>query len=235
MWREVLDDVIRKTLSGFEERLAAFGPNLLAMIMILGTGIVAAGLVRLGLKVLLPRLRFDRFAERVGLAAVLAKGGIQSAPSNVVATVLAWAVLAVFVLLAIGALNLQIAMDLVSQAFSYLPQLLIAAALLVLGALLAAFLRRSVLIAAVNAGLPSARFLAGAVNTAVLVLFVAMALDHLGVGRHIILAAFTILFGGVVLALALAFGLAGRDMAREFLEKLSRRAPEPPGDELHHL
>jgi hypothetical protein len=235
MWKEVLDDVIRKTLSGFEERLAAFGPNLLAMIVILAAGVLAAGLVRLGLRVLLPRLRFDRFAERVGLAAVLAKGGILSAPSSVVATVLAWAVLAIFVLLAIGALNLQIAMDLVSRAFSYLPQLLIAAALLVLGALLAAFLRRSVLIAAVNAGLPSARFLAGAVHSAVLVLFVAMALEHLGVGRQIILASFTILFGGVVLALSLAFGLAGRDMARGFLERLSRRPPEEPRDGLHHL
>jgi Conserved TM helix len=214
MWKEVLDDVIRKTLSGFEERLAAFGPNLLAMIVILAAGLVAASLVRLGLKLLLPRVRFDRFAERIGLGAVLAKGGIGSAPSSVVATVLAWAVLAIFVLLAIGALNLQIAMDLVSRAFSYLPQLLIAA---------------------VNAGLPSARFLAGAVHTAVLVLFVAMALEHLGVGRQIILASFTILFGGVVLALALAFGLAGRDMAREFLERVSRRPSEPPRDELHHL
>ena len=58
---------------------------------------------------------------------------------------------------------------------------------------------------------------------------------HLGVGRQIILASFTILFGGVVLALSLAFGLAGRDMARGFLERLSRRPPEDPRDGLHHL
>jgi hypothetical protein len=107
---------------------------------------------------------------------------------------------------------------------------------LALGALVSAFLRRSVLIAAVNAGLPSARLLAGGVQTALMVLFSAMALEHLGVGRQIIVVSFTIVFGGVVFALALAFGLAGRDLARGFLERLVRRpGEEEKPDELHHL
>ncbi|HET7294516.1 MAG TPA: hypothetical protein VFM88_18975, partial [Vicinamibacteria bacterium] len=138
--------------------------------------------------------------------------------------------------LAIGALNLQFAMDLLSRTLSYVPQVIIAGALLALGALVSAFLRRSVLIAAVNAGLPSARLLAGGVHTALMVLFVAMALEHLGVGRQIIVVSFTILFGGVVFALSLAFGLAGRDLARDFLERLVRGpAPEEKPDDLRHL
>jgi len=108
--------------------------------------------------------------------------------------------------------------------------------LLILGTLVAGFLRRSVLIAAVNAGLPSARLLAGGVHTALMVLFVAMALEHLGVGRQIILVSFTILFGGVVLALALAFGLAGRELARPFLQSLVRRpGAEDARDEIDPL
>jgi len=233
--KEVLDEVVRKTLSGFNERLEAFGPNLLAMLVILAVGVLAALAVRVVVRLLLPRVGFDRFAARAGLTVVLQKGGITSPPSSVMAVALAWAVLGVFVLLAVGALNLEIAMDLVSRSFSYLPQLLIGAAILVLGSLVSAFLRRSVLIAAVNAGLPSARLLAGGVHTALMILFVAMALEHLGVGRHIILASFTILFGGVVFALALAFGLAGRDLAREFLERVARRREEKPGDDLRHL
>jgi hypothetical protein len=127
-------------------------------------------------------------------------------------------------------------MDLVSRAVTYLPRVLIALALVLLGALVSAFLRRSVLIAAVNAGLPSARILAAAVHTALMILFAAMALEQLGVGRQVILTSFTILFGGGVFALSLAFGLAGRDLAREFLERLLRpRAPEDKGDGLHHL
>ena len=233
--KEVLDEVVRKTLSGFNERLEAFGPNLLAMLVILAVGLLAALAVRVVVRLVLPRVGFDRFASRAGLTVVLQKGGITSPPSNVMAVALAWAVLGVFVLLAIGALNLEIAMDLVSKSFSYLPQLLIGAAILILGSLVSAFLRRSVLIAAVNAGLPSARLLAGGVHTALMILFVAMALEHLGVGRHIILASFTILFGGVVFALSLAFGLAGKDLAREFLERVARRREEKPGDDLRHL
>jgi hypothetical protein len=235
MW-EFLTEVIRRTLAGFGERMTAFGPNVLAMLVILAAGLLVAGSLHLVLKLALPRLGFDRFAQRLGLDLVLRKGGIARPASAAVAVVLAWAVLATFVLLAIGALNLEFAMDLVSRTFTYMPQVLIAVGLLLLGGLVSAFLRRSVLIAAVNAGLPSARLLAAGVHTALMVLFVAMALEHLGVGRQVILTSFTILFGGVVLALSLAFGLAGRDLAREFLERLvRRREPEENKDGLHHL
>jgi hypothetical protein len=235
MWRQVLEDVIRRTLSGFAERLAAFGPNLLAMLVLLVVGLLSAGAVRLLLRLVLPRLGFDRFGQRVGLTVVLRKSGITRPPSEVVALAFAWAVLGVFVLLAIGALNLQFAMDLLTRSFTYLPQLLIAAALLVLGVLVSGFFERSVLIAAVNAGLPSARLLAGAVRTGLMVLFITMALEHLGLGRQVVLVSFTIVFGGVVLALALAFGLAGRDLARELLERMVRRQDEGGEKELEHL
>jgi hypothetical protein len=236
MWRQVLDDVIRKTLAGFEERLAAFGPRLLAMLVVLAVGTAVAITLRLLLRALLPRLGFDRFAARTGLYEMLGRGGIRKPASAVLAKVLSWATLAVFVLLAIGALDLQIAMDLVSRAFSYLPQLLIASALLLMGSLVAAFVRRSVLIAAVNAGLPSARLLAGGARTGLMILFGAMALEHLGVGRQVLLASFTILFGGLVFALSLAFGLGGRHLAREILERAVRRSAAPPADDgLRHL
>jgi hypothetical protein len=223
---EFLAKVVRETLGGFGERLAAFGPNVLAMLVILAAGLVAAGALHLVLRLLLPRLGFDGFARRLGLDLVLRRGGVDRPASAVLAAALGWVLLAVFVLLAIGALDLRFAMDLVSRTLSYLPQVLVAGALLLLGALVADFLRRSVLIAAVNAGLPSARLLAGAVRTALLILFAAMALEHLGVGRQVILVSFTILFGGVVLALALAFGLAGRDLARRFLEGLARSSAD---------
>jgi hypothetical protein len=233
---EFLRDVIRKTLTGFGERLVAFGPSILAMIVILLAGVLVAGALNFLLKMLLPRLGFDRFAQRLGLGQMLQRGGVKRSASGAVASLLAWAALAVFVVLAIGALNLDFAMDLLSRTFSYLPQVIIAAALLALGAVVSAFLRRSVLIAAVNAGLASARLLAGGVQVALMVLFTAMALEHLGVGRQVLLASFTILFGGVVFALSLAFGLAGRDLARGFLERLVRArddADEP--DDLKHL
>jgi hypothetical protein len=194
-----------------------------------------AGCVRYLVQFLLPRAGFDRFAARVGLTVVLQKGGIAASPSKVIAVATGGLVLSAFVLLSVAALNLQVATEFVGKLVAYLPQALIAAAILILGSLLSAFVRRSVLIAAVNAGLPSARLLAGGVQSALMILFVAMALEHLGVARQILVASFTILFGGVVLALALSFGFAGRHLAREFLERVARRGPPRDSSPLQHL
>jgi len=99
----------------------------------------------------------------------------------------------------------------------------------------AGFARRSVLITAVNAGLPSARLLSSGAHAALLVLFAAMALEEVGLGQRVVLTAFAISFGGVVLALALAFGLAGKEIARESLERLLRRRGPEDEDGLKHL
>jgi Mechanosensitive ion channel, conserved TM helix len=231
--KQVFDEVITTTFVEFSSRLRDFVPNLMAMLVLLGLGLLAGAAVRYGVAFVLRRVAFDRFSQRTGVSTVLQKGGIRAAPSTVFALTLAWFVLAVFVLLAVAALDVSAAVEVVNRAFAYIPNLLIAGGLLLLGSLVAGFVRRSVLIGAVNAGIPSARFLAGGAQVAVLVLFGAMALEHLGLGRQVILVSFTILFGGVVFALSLAFGLAGRDLARDSLEKMRTRRDEP--DELEHL
>jgi len=231
---QVFNEVISTTLGEFWGRLRDFMPNLFAMLVLLFVGLLAAGAVRYAVAFVLRRLAFDRFAQRTGVSTVLQKGGIRAAPSSFLALTLAWVVLTVFVLLAVAALDVSAAVEVVNRAFAYIPNLLIAIGLLLLGSLVAGFVRRSVLIGAVNAGIPSARFLAGGAQVAVLVLFGAMALEHLGLGRQVILVSFAILFGGVVFALSLAFGLAGRDLARDSLEKMRTRRDEEK-DGLDHL
>jgi hypothetical protein len=235
MWKQVMDDVIRSALDGFGAQLQAIGPNVLAAFVLLAAGLLIAGSVRFLVQFILHRTGFDRFGARVGLTLVLQRGAITALPSKVVAVLVAWLVLSAFVLLSVAALNLRAATELVTKLFAYLPQALIAVVVLSLGSLLGAFVRRSVLIAAVNAGLPSARLLAGGVHTALMILFTAMALEHLGVARQILVASFTVLFGGVVFALALSFGLAGRHLARELLERAARRPPQTGASPLQHL
>jgi hypothetical protein len=231
----MLSEVLRTMFGEFGTRLQAFAPNLLAMLVLLVTGVVVAGAVRLALAFLLPRLGVDRFAERSGIGDVARRAGLTRRPSRAIAIAVAWMVFAVFVLLAVAALNLRVAVDLVTRAFAWLPHLLVAIALLVAGGLVAGFASRSVLIAAVNAGLPSARLLASGAHAALVVLFAAMALEQVGLGQRVVLAAFAISFGGIVLALALAFGLAGKEIAREALERLLRRRGPEDEDGLKHL
>jgi hypothetical protein len=235
MWKDVLADVIGQTLDGFQQELASIGPRLLAMAVLLLTGLLVAWVLRFLLRGVLRRMGFDRLAEGTGLGLLMRKAGFAGTPSGVLAAGVALLVLAFFVLLALGALDLSMARELVAQAFAYLPQVLVAGALLALGGLVAGFVRRSVLVAAVNANLPSARLLAGFAQAALLFVFVAMAFEHLGVGRQIVLVSFSLVFGGVMLALALAFGLAGRDLARELLERLARKGDPPKEDPLRHL
>lgn len=225
----MLSGVLQTTFGELGARLTAFAPNLLAMLLLLATGVLVAGAIRLALRFALRRLDLDGFAERSGLHAVAAHGGLGRPLSDLAALCVAWVVLIAFVLLAVAALDVRVAMELVARAFAWLPHLLVGLLLLVGGGLLAAFVRRSVLIGAVNAGLASARLVAAGAQTAVLVLFGAIALEQVGLGTSVVLVAFAILFGGVVLALALAFGLAGRELAREALAGLVR--PRRAGDE----
>jgi len=231
----MLNDVFQTTLLHFIDRVRGFAPNILAMLAVLVVGFLLAGAVRVALTFLLPRLGVDRFAERSGLGDVARRAGLTRRPSRNIAVASAWIVLAIFMLLAVAALDVQVAVDLVTRAFAWLPHLLVAVALLLAGGLVAGFARRSVLITAVNAGLPSARLLASGAHAALFVLFAAMALEEVGLGQRVVLTAFAISFGGVVLALALAFGLAGKELARESLERwLRRRGPEDE-DGLKHL
>jgi hypothetical protein len=100
--------------------------------------------------------------------------------------------------------------------------------------LLSNFFAEAALIAAVNAQVQEARLIANLVRWGILLFTAAMVLTQLGIAKEIVIAAFTILFGGVVLALAIAVGLGGRNIARDALERRWRK-PKDERDEMTHL
>jgi hypothetical protein len=125
----------------------------------------------------------------------------------------------------------------IAQFFNYLPHLFAAILILVVGYLIAIFLGQAALIAAVNAQMESAKLLSRTVRWFIIILALTMALYHLGVAEKIIVSAFTIIFGGMVLALAIAFGWGGRELAKDFLERLSKRRERGGGekDQISHI
>jgi len=209
--------------------------NLLAMIVVLLVGVLVAYAVRLLVAVLLRLLGFDRFCERHGVVATLANAGISLGPTALAGRIGFWLVMMVFLIFSLAALNIAPMNDLVSQLFVFLPQLLAAVVILVLGYLVGVFLQRATLLAAVNAALPRARVLAAAVQGLVLLFTAAMALEQVGIGRSIVLAAFCVAFGSVGLAVALAFGYAARDLARSVLERHLSGADREGLGEISHL
>ena len=127
-------------------------------------------------------------------------------------------------LIGISAFDATLTSELVLRLFAYLPNVLAAMVVLAAGNIIARFLARSVLIGAVNMNLQYARLLSAGVKWLVIVLAVAMALEHLGIGGGIIRLAFGILFGGIVLALALAVGLGSKELVSRSLDREASKA-----------
>ncbi len=220
----------------FVGRVLEFLPNVILMIVILAAGAVIAPIFRALVRRFLKLTGFDTFCQRTGLGEMLTRGGVKQTPSQLAGRIVYYLVALITFFMALYSLNLPATNALIIDFFGYLPNLLVALGIVVASYLLARFIRRSVLIAAVNAHMRQAGVLARAVQGAVLILGLAVALEHLAIGRTIVLAAFSIIFGGVVLALALAFGLAGKDLAREFLERNVKRSSEgEQPDDLKHL
>jgi len=205
------------------QELWALLPNLFAMVVILGVGIALSLILRSVLLRFLRRTRFDEFAYRAGIVSALFKANLQTIPSSFVANLFYGLSLLLSFLLALSALNLESTSNVVEKLVTFFPNLIVAILVIVAGYLVCKFVGRSVLLTAVNAEVPAARLISYAVQTLIMLFAIAVGLEQIGFARTTIVAAFSILFGGLVLALALAFGLGGRDLAREFLERHMRR------------
>lgn len=231
--QNIIDRIIIEPLNTFFERFINFLPSLLSAIFIFTAGIALGFVVRFFLLRILRALGLDGFAERIGMIGSLRRAGIREQPSFLIANLFFWIIIILSSILALRALNISVLDRMLERFVFYLPNVFVAAIILVFGYLLANFISRAVLIGAVNAGLRVAGLTARLAKLAVFILAVSMALEQLGIGKGTITVAFAILFGGSVLSLAIAFGLGGKDIAKDYLEsKLKGRSKD---SEIDHL
>ena len=229
-------NLILEPLAEVFQKFRAFLPNLLAMLVILIVGITAARIVRAILVRILKAINFDAWADRMGVTALLRKGDLWAKPSRALGAIFFW-VLIIFVLMTgLSALKIEAIDSLVSQFFAYLPRAFSAILILIIGYILAGFLSRAVLITAVNSGFHYARLLAEGVRLLLTILILAMVLEELKVAPGIVLAAFSIIFGGIVAALAISFGVGGIDAAKRMIERetLEKRTGDTK-DDIEHI
>jgi hypothetical protein len=230
MWQEAMAQAFREA----SLRLALVLPKLLALVTFLVLGTVAGWAVKVLLRRLLTALRFDVLGERVGLTPALARAGVAQPLSEIIGRVSFWVVFLVFALMGFDALDLPTTANVMSVVLGFLPQILAAGLVLLVGLLLAHFLSEAALIAAVNAQVQEARLIANLIRWGIPLFTAAMVLTQLGIAKEIVVAAFSITFGGIVLALAIALGLGGRHIAREGLERRLRKK-KIDEDELTHI
>lgn len=228
---EQFNQALRLAGTRIVENVAAFLPGALVFILLLAVALALAIVLRSVLRRALEGLEFDRRTDLLGIS--LAEWTTSRSASALVASIAFWMTLALGVLVALTVLDATLPSQFAVSVLQYIPHLVAALAILVVGNVVARFLARTILIEAVNAGVQHARILSATVKWLVLIVASAMALDHIGIGRTVLLLAFGILFGGIVLAAALAFGLGSRDTVRRALK---RRLREPAAeDKLDHV
>lgn len=226
MWDQV-NDALRQSASRLLTGIASVLPGFVAMIV----AVLVASLFGWAIRALLLRMlrgvRFDERVEHLGFTMVTELSPSRS-PAMLVARAVFWLVLLLGLLVGFAAIDPERTTVLLGAVLGYLPNVVVAVLLLLIGALVARFVGRSVLIGAVNLQIESARLLSIGVKWMVMVLAIAMALTHLSIGGTVLTLAFGILFGGIVLALALAVGLGSKDVVRRSWERRTQRGEEEP-------
>ena len=234
MWEQV-GQALNQSMVRVLSQLASLLPGILALILALLVSAVVAGVLAAVLRRSLMSVEFDRRLPRWGFP-TLAEWSPSKSPTLLVTRAIALIIMLIGFLVGVSAFDVALTSQLVMRLFEYLPNVLAAVVVLVAGTIIARFLARSVLIGAVNMNLQYAPLLSAGVKWLVMVLAVAMALEHLAIGGGIIRMAFAILFGGIVLALALAVGLGSKELVSRSLEReASRTAAQGSREPVSHL
>jgi hypothetical protein len=233
MWNHA-NQILNQAAERISRKMADFLPSLLALLLVLALTVLVAWIVQGMVRRSLRRFDFDRRAGLWGFSAIT-EWSPAGSPSLLMARLAFWAVILLGSMVGVGVLNADLTNMLLIRLFAYLPNVVAAVFILIVGTVLARFLARGILISAVNMQLQSARLLSLGVKWLVMVLTGAMALEHLGIGGDIVRLFFGILFGGIVLALALAVGLGSKDMVSRSWERQVDRAADETQEQFHHL
>jgi hypothetical protein len=217
MWDRA-QQALTESMSRLLSQVASLLPGIVALIVALLISAVTAWLFALVLRRSLIKIHFDERVSSWGFSS-LAEWSPSKTPTLLVTRVASWLIILFGFLIGIASFDATLTSQLARSMFAYLPNVLGAVVVLLAGTLIARFLARSVLIGAVNMNLQYARLLAVGVKWLVIVLAVAMALEQLKIGAGIVNLAFGILFGGIVLALALAVGLGSKELVSRSLER----------------
>jgi len=218
-WENLIVDPIRQMLT----RIMAYLPVLLGALIILIVGWIVAKSIRRIVDWLLKTIRFDALADKAGISEVLRKGELKITARQVVSSLVYWLIIIMVLVMVANALGLPKASDILSNLFAYVPKVIAALLVLVVAMFLASFVSGIVRIAAGNAKLPKPELLAGICRWVIIVFAVTISLAQLGIAPLLVTATFNIILGGIVLALALAFGLGGKDAAARYLEELKEK------------
>ena len=233
--REMIVNELTQAMHDILRDVARFLPRLIVMLVIALVGWLIASILKWALRSILQLAKFDKLSENAGASQLLKQAALPSS-TELLSRFVFWVAFLGFILLGVSVLGIVGLLEYISRFFLFLPRLFVALFIVFFGLLAASFFSRSALLASVNGDLPSPRLIALSVRTVIIIFVFSMVFEELGVADQTALLAFGVAFGGLVFGLALAFGIGGKDLAREFLQRrFVHRRKEEKEDELSPL
>lgn len=213
-------------------QIGAFLPRLLIALVVVIVGWLFAKLARFTVVKALRAVNFNVLTERAGLDGFLRQGGMPGDTTSLFGVLVYWLVILAALLIAFNGLGLTYITDLLTRVVWFVPNVFVSLLVLAFGSYFARFVGDTVTTYGRNIKLQDAVFLGKLAQYAIMVFVVLIALDQIKVGGDIIRESFLVILAGVVFALALAFGLGGRDWAAERIEQWWPRERKDPAEHI---
>jgi hypothetical protein len=217
-------DALRASLAGALNTFLSAIPRIIGFVVVLIVGWIVASLLGRGVEALLHAVRFNDLARRSGFAGFVQKMGVRDDPAGVIASIVKWFVRLITLVVAFDTLGLPAVSGVLQQLLLWLPNLVVALVVLVLGGLAANALSQLVRGATAEAGFPNPDMLATVAKVAVWGFTIVVAVNQLGIATTMINTLLIGIVGAFAIAIGLAFGLGGRDRAAQLLDTWGRRA-----------
>ena len=222
-WTIIVMDSVRE----MSTRVGAFIPKLVGVLIILIVGWLIAKVVENVIVRALKLIRVDTLSEKSGTSNFLAKGGIKATLSELIGALVYWILILIVIMAALNALTWTVAAELLNTIVAYIPNIIAAIFIVVLGMFAGTLLGTVVRTAASNAGMEQAKILGQATQTVAIVFAVLIAMQQLKIEIGVIVNIINILLAAVALAVGLAFGLGCKEIAgkavADFLEGLKKK------------
>lgn len=211
--------MVLEPVRAFLIQLGEFLPKLIIAIIILLGGWLLAKAIQLAVVKGLKSINFNVVTERAGIDSFLQQGGARTDTIDILGVLVYWLVILAALMIAFNSLGLALVTELVGRIAMFVPKVMVAVLVLVFGAYFSRFIDNAITTYGKNAGLTDAEMLGRLARYAIMVFVVLIALEQVQVATELIRLTFLILLAGVVLALALAFGIGSQHRAAELLER----------------
>lgn len=212
-WSEALMTSLAAAMAMFFSAI----PKVLGFVVIVIVGWIVAAAVARGVAALLRSIRFNDLAQRSGLAGFVSKMGTETDSAGVIALVVKWFIRLIALVVAFDALGLPAVSEVLRELLLWLPNVIVALVVLVIGGLAARALSNLVRGAAAGAGIGYSDLLAKVASTLVWAFAIVVSVNQLGIATTLVNTLFMAVVGALALALGLAFGLGGRETAAEII------------------